>query len=266
MNAKKIRLIIEKEFDEIMKNKMVLSSILLMPLMFAIVIPCAMLLPVIIAPDEMADNETQDLIKNLPGAESMSPQAAYVTYMTSAILPFFMMLPAFLPTIISSYSIVGEKKNRTLEPLLAAPVAVEDIMAGKAIAALLPALAATWISAAIFAVMVYLMTYSIVQRILVPDLTWLIGLFVLGPLVAFLGVMFTIIISSRVNDPRTAQQISVIFVLPIMALFIGQIFGLFLINETIILAVCAVALVADIAVIKIGGELFEREKILTRWK
>ena len=46
----------------------------------------------------------------------------------------------------------------------------------------------------------------------------------------------------------------------------GQMFGLFLINESIILGVCVVAFLADVAVVKIGGELFEREKILTRWK
>jgi ABC-2 type transport system permease protein len=266
MNAKKIRIIIEKEFDEIMKNKLVMATILLMPLMFAIVIPVAMLLPAIISPDEMAGNDTLQLVSKLPGAENMSGQEAYIVFMVSAILPFFMMLPAILPTIISSYSIVGEKKNRTLEPLLAAPVEVEDIMAGKALAALIPALIATWLSAAIFAVLVYVLTNNIVHRILVPDATWLIGLFVLGPLVAFLGVMFTIVISSRVNDPRTAQQVSVVFILPIMALFMAQMFGLFLINETVILGVCVVALLADVAIVKIGGELFEREKILTRWK
>jgi ABC-2 type transport system permease protein len=266
MNAKKIRLIIEKEFDEIMKNKMILSTILLMPLLFAVVIPAAMVLPAIIAPEEMAGNETQELVKNLPGAANMSGQEAYIVFMVSAILPFFMMLPAILPTIISSYSIVGEKKNRTLEPLLAAPIAVEDIMAGKALAALIPALIATWISATIFAILVYVLTNNIVHRILVPDMTWLIGLFVLGPLVAFLGVMFTIIISSRVNDPRTAQQISVVFILPIMAIFMGQMFGILIINESIMLIVCAIAFIADLAVIKIGSDLFDREGILTRWK
>jgi ABC-2 type transport system permease protein len=161
---------------------------------------------------------------------------------------------------------VGEKKNRTLEPLLAAPIAVEDIMAGKALAALIPALLATWLSAAIFAVLVYVLTNNIVHRILVPDATWLIGLVILGPLLAFLGVMFTIIISSRVNDPRTAQQISVIFILPIMAIFMAQMFGIILINTTVILGVCVVALLADIAVVKIGSDLFDREEILTRWK
>jgi ABC-2 type transport system permease protein len=94
----------------------------------------------------------------------------------------------------------------------------------------------------------------------------MIGLFVLGPLVAFLGVMFTIIISSRVNDPRTAQQISVIFILPIMAIFMAQMFGILMINETVMIAVCVVALIADIAVIKIGSDLFDREGILTKWK
>ncbi|MGA9140016.1 MAG: ABC transporter permease subunit [Methanocella sp.] len=266
MNAKKIRLIIEKEFDEIMKNKLVLSTLLLMPLLFAIVIPAAMILPAILSPDQLTGNETMDLVKNLPGAENMGAQEAYIVFMVSAILPFFMILPAILPTIISSYSIVGEKKNRTLEPLLAAPIAVEDILAGKALAALLPALVATWISAAVFAVMVYVLTNNIVHRILVPDTTWLIGLFILGPLVAFLGVMFTIIISSRVNDPRTAQQVSVIFILPIMAIFMAQMFGVLLINETVMLGVCVVVLIADVAVVKIGSDLFDREGILTRWK
>jgi ABC-2 type transport system permease protein len=266
MNAKKIRLIIEKEFDEIMKNKMVLSTLLLMPLLFAIVIPAAMILPAMLSPDELAGNDTQQLIKNLPGAENMGAQEAYIVFMVSAILPFFMMLPAILPTIISSYSIVGEKKNRTLEPLLAAPIAVEDIMAGKALSALVPALIATWLSAAVFAILVFVLTNNIVHRILVPDMTWLIGLFILGPLVAFLGVMFTIIISSRVNDPRTAQQISVIFILPIMAIFMAQMFGILMINETVMLGVCVVAFIVDIAVIKIGSDLFDREGILTRWK
>ena len=266
MNAKKIRLIVEKEFDEIMKNKLVLGSIVLMPLLFALVIPFAMLAPAVLSPNELSGNDTKQLVGNLPGAENMTGPEAYIVFMVSAILPFFMMLPAILPTVISSYSIVGEKKNRTLEPLLAAPIAVEDIMAGKAIAALIPALAATWLAAAIFSVVVFLLTNSIVHRILVPDATWLLGLFVLGPLVAFLAVMFTVVISSRVTDPRTAQQISVVFVLPIMALFMAQMFGLMLVNETIILGVCAVVFVADVAIVKIGSELFEREKILTRWK
>jgi ABC-2 type transport system permease protein len=206
------------------------------------------------------------MISHLPGVQDMSAQEGYIVFMISAMLPFFLMLPAILPTIISSYSIIGEKKNRTLEPMLAAPVAVEDILAGKAIAALVPALDATWISTAIFAAVVWLLTNGIVHRVLVPDLTWLIGMIILAPLLAFLAVMVTVLISSRANDPRTAQQVSVVFILPIIAIFLSQIMGLILVDASIILAICVVALIADLAILKIGSKLFDREEILTKWK
>jgi ABC-2 type transport system permease protein len=266
MNAKKIAIIVEKEFDEIMKNKLVLGTMLFLPLIFAIIIPMAILIPVIVSPGQLAGNSTTDMISHLPGAQDMSAQEGYIVFMVSAMLPFFLMLPAILPTIISSYSIIGEKKSRTLEPMLATPTAVEDILAGKAIAALLPALVATWISAALFAAVVWLLTNGIVHRVLVPDLAWLIGLFILAPLLAFLAVMITVLISSRANDPRTAQQVSVVFILPIIAIFMSQMMGLILVDESIILVICVVALVADLVILKIGSKLFDREEILTRWK
>jgi ABC-2 type transport system permease protein len=266
MNAKKIGIIVEKEFDEIMKNKLVLGTMLFLPLVFAILIPIAMLIPAIVSPGQLSGNSTTDMISHLPGAQNMSAEEGYIVFMVSALLPFFMVLPAILPTIISSYSIIGEKKNRTLEPMLATPIAVEDILAGKAIAALVPALVATWISAALFAAVVWLLTNGIVHRVLVPDLTWLIGLLILAPLLAFLAVMVTVLISSRANDPRTAQQVSVVFILPIMAIFISQMMGLILVDESIILVICVVALVADLVILKVGSKLFDREEILTRWK
>jgi len=266
MNLEKIRLIVWKEFEEIMKNKLILGSILLTPLIFAFLLPTAMFMPAILSPGELTSNETTRMISNLPGVAGMSAQEGYFAFMTMALLPFFMMLPAILPTIISAYSIVGEKKNRTLEPLLAAPVSVDDIMIGKTLAALIPALAGTWISAAIFAILVWAMTHNIVHRILVPDLTWLICLFILGPLIAFFGVMLTVVISSRVNDPRVAQQFSIVLLLPILAISMAQFTGLLLVNANMILVICAVIAGADVILVQIGGQLFDREEILTHWK
>ncbi|WP_424357240.1 ABC transporter permease subunit [Methanocella sp. MCL-LM] len=264
----KIQLIIEKEFEEIMKNKIILFSILFMPLIFSVFIPMAMLVPMIMSPDEFNQsmNTTTGPIGTSGGISSMTTQEGIISFMVTATLPFFMMLPAMLPTIISSYSIIGEKKNRTLEPLLAAPISVQDIMIGKAISALVPALVATWIAAAIYAVVVWLLTNNIVHRVLVPDMIWLIGLFILGPLLAFLGVMITVIISARVSDPRTAQQISVVLILPLVGIFIAQLAGFMLLDTKLILIICVIVLVIDLAVIRIGSKLFDREEILTRWR
>ena len=265
----KIRLIMEKEFEEIMKNKIILFSILFMPFIFSIFIPMAMLVPMIISPEEFNQSLNASSTGSLNfdgGISAITSQEGMISFMVRATLPFFMMLPAMLPTIISSYSIIGEKKNRTLEPLLAAPVSVQDIMIGKAISALLPALAATWIAAAIYSAVVWFLTKDIVHQVLVPDMIWLIGLFILAPMLAFLGVMITVIISSRVSDPRTAQQVSIVLVLPLVGLFIAQLAGFFLLDERLILIACLVVFIADLAVIRIGSKLFDREEILTRWR
>jgi ABC-2 type transport system permease protein len=268
MSLEKIRAIIDKEFDEIMKNKMILSTILLLPLLFAIIIPVALIGTVFMAGDAgLTQNETAKYIGMLPGGGTGNAQESLVLYFATACLPFFMMLPAFLPAIISSYSIIGEKKNRTLEPLLAAPVSVYDIMIGKALAALIPSLLATWISTLIFFAITTAITISALGRPVLPDLLpWVVGMLAFAPLVAFLGIMATIIISSKVSDPRVAQQISALFVIPIMGLFIMQIMGLALIDIKIMLVMVAIVLVVDVITLRLGKFIFDREEILTRWK
>jgi ABC-2 type transport system permease protein len=268
MSLFKIRTVMEKEFDEIMKNKMILSTLLLMPLIIAVIMPVAMLAPIFLTGDNgLTQNETQQYINMLPGVDPNDPQGALFQYFMTAVLPFFMMLPAFLPAIISSYSIIGEKKNRTLEPLLAAPVSVYDIIIGKALSALIPSLAATWIAVVIYIGIAAGLSVTFLHRLILPDLvTWGLGLLVFAPLVAFLGIMLTVMISSRVNDPRVAQQISALLVIPIMGLFIMQMSGIALIDIKIMLAMIAIALVVDLISLRLGKFIFDREEILTRWK
>ena len=80
------------------------------------------------------------------------------------------------------------------------------------------------------------------------------------------GVSIAVMISSRVNDPRVAEQISVVFVLPIIGLFVGQSTGLIFINEQIILWMALGLVVLDTVLIAFATQLFQRETILTRWK
>jgi len=268
MSVEQIKAIIGKEFDEIMKNKMVLSTILLMPLLFAIVIPVAFFGSIFFAGDEgLTQNETAMYIGMLPGGGTGDPKESLVLFFATALLPFFMLLPAFLPAIISSYSIIGEKKNRTLEPLLAAPVSVYDIMIGKALAALIPSLLATWASTVIYFAITAAITVSALGKLVLPDLVpWVVGMLAFAPLVAFMGIMTTIIISSKVNDPRAAQQVSAVFIIPIMGIFLMQMMGLALIDLKIMLVMVAAVFVVDLITLRLGKFIFDREEILTRWK
>jgi ABC-2 type transport system permease protein len=276
----KILVIMEKEFDEIMKNKMVLSSILLMPLIFAVIVPLSMILPIALSPDLISSGNTT-MMNNTTSATNTTSMINLGTgasaldggpkeiigFFLSVLLPFFMMLPAMLPVIISSYSIIGEKKNRTLEPLLAAPVSVYEIMIGKAISAMIPALLATWASVLLFFGVSEGIVYVTLHTFVTPDLfAWLVGLLVMAPLLAFLGILVTLVISSRVNDPRVAQQISVIFVLPLIGMFICTINGLLIVNAQIMLLLVVAIFVVDVIALRVSNMMFDREEILTRWK
>ena len=47
-------------------------------------------------------------------------------------------MPAYIPLSIATFIIIGEKQARSLEPVLAAPIRTVELLAGKAIAALVP--------------------------------------------------------------------------------------------------------------------------------
>ena len=81
-----------------------------------------------------------------------------------------------------------------------------------------------------------------------------------------LSVSVAIIISSRVNDPRAAEQIGMLVMLPILLIFFGSIFGLFALTTATMLLFGAATFLVDIGLVLLGVKLFQRETILTRWK
>ena len=187
-------------------------------------------------------------------------------YIVTQFILLFMMVPVIVPMTIASYSIVGEKTTRTLEPLLATPVSTIEILIGKGLAGVIPAVLATWGGYLIYAAGAYLMVPNplVVGKLFDP--LWLMAIFLVGPLLSLLGVSIAVMISSRVNDPRVAEQISGIFVLPVIFLFIGQTTGLILINEQFILWMALVLIIVDSILFYFAVQVFQRETILSRWK
>jgi ABC-2 type transport system permease protein len=98
------------------------------------------------------------------------------------------------------------------------------------------------------------------------DPAWLVGVFVVGPLLAILSVNFSLMVSSRVNDPRVAEQVSALIVLPVTGLFVGQMLGLMLISRVLMLALAAGLALVDVGMVHLTVRLFQRETILTKWK
>jgi ABC-2 type transport system permease protein len=79
-------------------------------------------------------------------------------------------------------------------------------------------------------------------------------------------VNVSVLVSSRVNDPRVAEQVSAVVILPVLAIFFAQLSGLVALNKALVLWLAAGLVVIDALMLGLSVRLFQREVILTRWK
>ncbi len=262
---KNIWTIIRKEWAEIFKNRMVLFTISFLPLVMTA-------LPLGIIFSMRGDMAMQDTMGSIPEEfnafcpANLSSGDCFQVFLVSQFMIMFMLLPLAIPAAIASYSIVGEKTTRSLEPLLATPITTIELLLGKSLAAVIPAVIVTDIAFGIYALGAFILIPSRSVFLAMMDARWLIAIFLVGPLMAIMAVNFSIMISSRVNDPRVAEQLSMVVIIPVLGFFFGQIAGLFVINQQIILWSAFVLVILDAILVYLAVRLFQRETILTRWK
>jgi ABC-2 type transport system permease protein len=251
----KVWLVLQKELKEIVQQRTLVLSLLLIPLL------------IIVA--------TGYLLKNPLSAGSVSlptnnPNLAGLTLIQFAQIEignlfrmYLLAQPLLIPAMIAAYSIVGEKNNRTLEPLLAAPVRTWQLLSAKSLSAMLPALFTTWISGGIFIAEVALLTSPAVFSLVITP-GWLIIMILTVPVMMLIPVSVTVMISSRFNDPRTTSQVSsLIFVALVLAF---TLFGSRLVISLVTsLVITAFLLFLGVGLLWSATRVFQRENILTRW-
>jgi ABC-2 type transport system permease protein len=176
------------------------------------------------------------------------------------------LAPVITPTVIASYTFVGEKNNRSLEPLLATPASDSEILWGKILAIFIPTILTTIMGFAIFAVVTNMLFLENLGYAPLPNDVWLFSMIVLAPLICFLSIVANIIISSRMSDVRASQQVGSLVVLPVMVIFIGSFSGAITFGAASILLIGAVMLAVDAVVYLLVKKSFQRENILIRWK
>jgi ABC-2 type transport system permease protein len=265
---KKIITIIRKEWAEVFKNRMVIFTVAFLPLLMT-VIPLGVLYGTRGSTSSMANGVDSQLPSEMtqtmcPG--SLSGSDCFQVFMVSEFMMLFMLVPVAIPVTIAAYSIVGEKTTRSLEPLLATPITTLELLAGKCLAAVIPAILAVYAAFGLFTFGTVILVANTALLSALLDARWLIAIFIVGPLLAVLAVVFSLMISSRVNDPRVAEQISMIIILPVLGGFFGQVAGLFVLNKQIITLVAVVLFALDALMLYFATAVFQREHILTKWK
>ena len=192
---------------------------------------------------------------------------------SASVLPFlnafsfwFVIGAASLPTGIASYSIVGEKIQKSLEPLLATPMTDSEILLGKSIASFIPPIAAIWASSLIFMVLMDLITHTGLGYLYYPNWSFGVTVLLLAPLASILSIELTVILSARANDVRSVQQFTGVMFFPFIVIYVMTEIGVIPLTAINLLIMSGIFLVADVLLFYLSIATFKREEILTKWR
>jgi ABC-2 type transport system permease protein len=257
-----VRTVCVREWREALANKLLVGMTLLPPL---VILGAGIVAVAAAAVNPPSERDVQALYAAAPAVQGMDPKEAVQGFIATYFLILFMLIPTVVPLTMAIYSVIGEKAARTLEPLLASPVGVGELLFAKSLASTIPSVIVTWIAYAIYLGSVSsLGSRAAVNAVTAPR--WILAIVVMVPLLTLLSVNLGILISTRVNDVRVAQQIGGLVVVPVVGLGIAQVTGQVVINNESFINFSLLLIAADLAVFWLARLAFQRENILVRWR
>ena len=205
--------------------------------------------------------------RGIPGLDGVMLSGTDVLRATvlNPFLVLFQVIPLIVPITIAAYTIVGEKQQRSLEPLLATPIHTWELLVAKALAAAIPGIMSTWWGFAIFLFAGKLIASDNLYNNVLLSPTWLLTIVLIAPLLTLLAVGLGVVISSRVKEPSSAQQLGSLVILPVIGMLVAQVAGYVQVSVPFIVSLAIGIGLLDIALLFISVKLFRREEILTNW-
>ena len=224
-----------KELRDFRRNKFIIGTIVVLPLIFIIV-------------------PTADLFRNA------APRLLHAQVGTSLLL--LLVAPVVMPATIAAYSVVGEREQGTLEPVLTTPVRREELLLGKATAALIPSVGIAYLLFAIVVTAVHIGASQIVVNDIWQAQNFLAqALF--SPLLAGWAIWVGIAISARSSDVRVAQQLGTLASLPPLAIVALITYQVITPGVGTALILASILAVADALGWWFVGTVFNRERLIT---
>lgn len=273
MNWRSIWAIARKDLMEVRQNKAAWIPAIVLPLMFAVIMPILFstvpqFIPAEEAQKQLGDVET--MLKNLPPAvqaifDRLELEQMFVIYMTAFLLaPLFLIMPLMFSSVVGADSFVGERERKTMEALLHSPATDMELFLGKVLAAVIPAILLSWLTYLVYIIVVNVASFNLFGRIWFPLPAWWPLMFWLTPAFALLGISATVMISARVKTFMEAYQLTGSLVVIVLALAIGQISGVLFLGIGTVLLIGALIWVVDIVLIRIAIRNFKRSSLIAK--
>lgn len=235
VSRRRVRAIVRKELREYRRNRTVVIGMAILPLIFL----------------------AQPLITVFT-----LPASAAIQLAQQNELLYMLGIPALVPATLAAFSVVGERQQGTLEPVLTTPIRREEFLLGKALACFVPSVAISYAVYVFFLACVELFARPAVTSALVrgPDL---LAQLIFTPLLAGWSIWVGVAISTRSSEVRVAQQLGLLANLPSVA--VTTLIAFDVIHATLVLALGAavVLLVLNRLGWRITSAMFDRERLIT---
>lgn len=203
--SNEVRSLLWKELRQLRRSRGALASTTLLPIFMLLVVPFMQLAA-------FRSMDTAQIAAANPTNQAMLARFERpIDLYTTLILPLFVALTGVIvPAVATSYAVVTERERRSLDLLMALPVAVADVLVAKVVSVMVVA----------FAVVLPLFTINmgvmLALGVLEPLRVILHLMVLLGAFTCSIGVNFVVTIVAR--DFRTANNLSGLQVLPAVAL------------------------------------------------
>ncbi len=179
------------------------------------------------------------------------------------VLLYLLGIPALVPSFVAAYAVVGERQQGTLEPVLTTPIRGDELLLGKAVATLLPSVAVAYAVYALFLACVELFADRAVATAVIRP-SDLVAQILFTPPLAASSIWIAILISTRADDVRVAQQLATLASLPAIA--VTTLVAFDVIDPSLRTAVLAggALLALDVLGWRLASATFDRERLIIR--
>lgn len=234
----RVRAIFVKELRDYRRNRFVIGTMTVLPLVF-------IALPLIDVFHSYAHIHSNDLSLHV-----------------GASMLYMLVIPAFMPSTLAAYSVVGEREQGTLEPVLVTPIRREEFLIAKALAAFAPTLVISYVVFGVFLVSVSLFAHPVIASAIYAGTHVLIQV-LFTPLLAGWGIWVGITVSARSTDVRVAQQLSVLGTLPLLAILALISLNVIAVSAALAVGLAAALLAVDLLAWRVVAGVFDRERLIT---
>jgi len=177
-------------------------------------------------------------------------------------LLYMLVIPVMMPSVVSSYSVVGEREQGTLEAVLITPIRREEFLIGKALAAFIPTVVIAYAVFGIFLGAAALFAHPAIASAIYTGSHILVQL-LFTPLLAGWAIWVGIAVSARSKDVRAAQQLSVLGGVPPLVILALMSLNVITVSTSLALVLAAALLAVDLLAWRIVAAIFDRERLIT---